>query len=202
LTEIILVRHGQTAWNKEPRFRGQVDIPLDETGIIQAKATADRISQWSVSAVYSSPLKRARSTAQVIAEKQGIEVELHNGLLDIDFGRWQGLTPEEVAMQDGDLLDTWLKEPHKVIFPEGESLNEVRDRFTSALNELVSKHDNETIVVVSHVVALKVILCAILGLDDSHFWQIAQYNCAISIVYIKKDSNFIVSLINDICHLK
>ena len=200
MTQLILVRHGQTAWNRQPRFRGRADIELDETGLAQAQATANKLSVFPVAAVYSSPLKRAMATAQPIADKLGLAVEPHHGLLDIYFGSWQGLTPQEARAQDSALLDTWLKAPHKVTFPQGEGLPDVRARVTGALDELVHKHENQTIVLVSHVVVLKVALCAILGLDNSHFWQIAQDTCAINIVNTK-DGKYIVSLLNDTCHL-
>ena len=200
MTQLILVRHGQTAWNREPRFRGRADIELDETGLVQAQATANRLSRFSVTAIYSSPLKRALTTAQAIADKFGVTVQPHNGLLDIYFGKWQGLTPQEASDQDGVLLDAWRNAPHKVTFPQGEGLTHVRDRVTSALDELTAKHADETIVLVSHVVVLKVLLCVLLGLDDSHFWKIAQDTCAINIIKVK-DGNYIVSLINDTCHL-
>jgi broad specificity phosphatase PhoE len=200
LTQLILVRHGQTAWNREPHFRGRADIELDETGLVQAQATANRLSRFSVTAIYSSPLKRALTTAQAIADKFGLTVQPHNGLLDIYFGKWQGLTPQEASDQDGVLLDAWRNAPHKVTFPQGEGLTHVRDRVTSALDELTAKHADETIVLVSHVVVLKVLLCVLLGLDDSHFWKIAQDTCAINIIKVK-DGNYIVSLINDTCHL-
>ena len=200
MTQLILVRHGRTAWNKEPRFRGQADIPLDDTGLAQAQATAVRLSQFPVAAVYSSPLIRAMATAQPIADKFGLAVEPHNGLIDINFGRLQGLPPQQVREQDGDLLNAWLSEPQTVTFPDGECLNDVRNRFTGALDELTTRHADETIVLVSHVVALKVALCTVLGLDNSHFWQIAQDTCAINIVS-SKDGKYIVSLLNDTCHL-
>jgi len=200
LTQLVLVRHGQTAWNKQPRFRGQADIALDETGLAQAQATADKLARFPISAVYSSPLKRAMATAQPIADKFGLSVQSHNGLIDIDFGKCNGLTPDEARTRYGDLLDNWLTKPQIVTFPNGESLNNVTDRFTSTLDELVNNHTDQTIVLVSHMVALKAVLCAVLGLDNSHFWQIAQDTCAINIVNTK-DGNYIISLLNDTCHL-
>jgi len=200
LTQLILVRHGRTAWNKEPRFRGQADIPLDETGLAQAQATAVRLSQFPITAVYSSPLQRTMVTAQPVADKFGLAVQPHHGLIDINFGRLQGLPPQQVREQDADLLNAWQTTPHVVTFPDGESLNDVRDRFTGALNELTVRHADETVVLVSHMVALKVALCVVLGMDNSHFWQIAQDTCAINIVS-SKDGKYIVSLLNDTCHL-
>ena len=200
MTQLILVRHGQTAWNKQPRFRGRADIELDDTGLAQAKATAAKISRWPVSSVYSSPLKRAMVTAQAIADKLELAVQAHDGLVDIYFGTWQGLTPQQAREDNGELLDTWLKSPQKVTFPQGESLTHVRDRVVGALHELNAKHKDETIVLVSHVVVLKVLLCYVLGLDNSHFWKIEQGTCAINIVKAN-DGDYIVSLINDTCHL-
>jgi broad specificity phosphatase PhoE len=200
LTQLILVRHGQTAWNKRPRFRGRADIELDDTGLAQAAATAARITQWPVAAVYSSPLKRAMATAQAIAKEFDLNVQAHDGLLDIYFGTWQGLTPQQAREDNGELLENWLKEPQNVTFPEGESLAHVRDRVISALDELTSKHRDETIVLVSHVVVLKVLLCYVLGLDNSHFWKIEQGTCAINMVKAN-GGDYIVSLINDTCHL-
>ena len=95
-TSIILVRHGQTEWNRVERFRGRIDIPLNQTGIDQAKKTAKRIStRWNPSAVYTSPLSRAKETAEIIAQSCKLAAQVNNGLIDINYGEWQGLTPEE-----------------------------------------------------------------------------------------------------------
>jgi hypothetical protein len=97
MTHILLVRHGQTAWNRIDRFLGQADVPLDEVGIAQAESTAQRIaSQWRVNAVYSSPISRALNTAQAVARLFNLSVQPHSGLTDINFGLWQGLSPEQV----------------------------------------------------------------------------------------------------------
>lgn len=200
MTQLILVRHGQTAWNRKPRFRGQYDIELDEVGLAQALATADKLARFPIAAVYSSPLKRALATAQPIADVFGLSVQPHNGLMDINFGKCQGLTPDEVRVRYGDLVDNWLQKPQTVTFPDGECLNDVGSRFNQALNELTAKHNGQTIALISHVVALKVALCMILGLDNSHFWLVAQDNCAINIVNAK-DGAYTIKLINDTCHL-
>src|SRR3989337_9617 len=97
MTQIILVRHGQTAWNREERFRGHADIPLDETGLLQAQATADRIAmQWKPDAVYAGPLSRTLKTAEPTAQLFNLAVQVEDGLIDVDCGLWQGLTPTEV----------------------------------------------------------------------------------------------------------
>ena len=102
MTRFVLVRHGQTEWNRVERFRGRKDLLLDATGLRQALAAALRIKDWPVAAVYSSPLRRALETAKVIANQLDLPVEPLDGLIDLDFGDWQGLTAEEAAKQDGE----------------------------------------------------------------------------------------------------
>ncbi len=93
MTRFILVRHGQTEWNRVERFRGRADLALNETGIRQAEAVAERLSRWQVATVYTSPLQRASVTAQTLASHLGLAVQPLDALIDIDFGRWQGLWP-------------------------------------------------------------------------------------------------------------
>lgn len=96
MTRIVLIRHGQTEWNRLERFRGRADLSLNEVGLAQAEATARRIAAaWPASAVYSSPLKRAMETAKIIAEALALAVQPLAGLMDIDYGEWQGLSPDD-----------------------------------------------------------------------------------------------------------
>jgi probable phosphoglycerate mutase len=201
MTRFLLVRHGQTAWNREERFRGRHDLLLDETGLRQAYAAAMHLLDQPVAAIYSSPLKRTVMTAKVIANQMGLPVERHEGLLDIDFGRWQGLNADEAKKQDAELFRTWLEEPHKMRFPGGEGLDDVRKRVTAAVEQLAARHPDETVILVSHMVVCKVLLCAMLGLDNSHYWQVGQDVCAINAFEIKGGIPT-VSLINDTCHLE
>jgi len=203
LTRIVIIRHGQTAWNEGDgeRFRGRADIELDQKGINQAKATATRIAQWKIDAIYSSPLKRTLNTAETVAEPLRLPVQPLEGLIDVDYGKWQGLSLEEAASNDYKLYDLWLQSPHMVTFPLGENLEQVRKRAVAAVNTILPKHPEQTIILVSHKVVCKVLLCYFLGLDNSHFWQVQQDTCAINIVDIN-DNNPIVALLNDTCHLK
>ncbi len=201
-TTIILVRHGQTAWN-EPgeRIRGQSDVPLSEEGIAQARATARYIAaRWPLTAVYSSPLSRAMETARAIAEAQGLEVRPLPGLLDLGFGEWEGLTIAEVRDRYPDLWRAWQEAPHTLHFPGGESLDAVRERAMAALEETVRRHPGETIALVGHRVVNQVLLCAILGLGNDHFWHVAQDTCAVN--QIEWNGKFYrLMLMNDTSHL-
>jgi broad specificity phosphatase PhoE len=183
------------------RFRGRADIELDEVGIKQAEAVAARITDWKVSAVYSSPLRRALTTAEILAHPFGLEVKPLPGIIDIDFGEWQGLAPEKAAAKDDGLYSKWLENPHEVKFPSGESLNIVRERAAAAVNGLISQHTKETVVLVSHKVVCHILILSLLGLDNSHFWQITQDVCAINLFEVRGGIPSALSL-NDTCHLR
>jgi broad specificity phosphatase PhoE len=200
---IILVRHGQTGWNEGvgERFRGRSEIDLDELGVRQAEATAPRITQWEVAAVYSSPLKRAMSTAQILADSLNIEPCPIDGLIDIDYGAWQGLSLEEAQADDSRLYSLWLESPHLATFPEGEALDQVRSRAVAAVDSILSSHPEQPVVLVSHKVVCKVLMCSFLGLELSQFWQVEQHTCAINEVEIGVPSP-VVKLLNDTCHLR
>ncbi|MFC1846319.1 histidine phosphatase family protein [Chloroflexota bacterium] len=197
---IILVRHGRTEWNREERFRGRADLDLDEVGVKQAEAAAGRVADWPISVVYSSPLRRAMNTAQALAGKLDLEVTPLPGIIDIDFGKWQGLSMEEAAADNAALFQKWLTSPHEVRFPGGESLEIVRDRIDSAVAELKQRHSDQTIVLVSHRVVCQAMVLYFLELDNSHFWQIKQDVCAINIFKIEEDIARTL-LVNDTCHL-
>lgn len=201
-TTIILVRHGQTAWN-EPgeRIRGQSDVPLSEEGIAQARATARYIAaRWPLTAVYSSPLSRAMETARAIADAQGLPVHPLPGLLDLGFGEWEGLTIAEVRARYPDLWQAWQEAPHTLHFPGGESLDAVRERAIAALEETVRRHPGETVAMVGHRVVNQVLLCAILDLGNDHFWHVAQDTCAVN--QIEWNGRFYrLVLMNDTSHL-
>ena len=198
---IILVRHGQTEWNRVERFRGRADVTLNETGLSQAEATGQRVAaEWTPSAVYSSLLSRAVMTAEAIARHFDLPVQVHPGLADIDYGEWQGLTPDEVRERWPAALHAWYKEPETARIPGGETLAGLRARGMSAVNELAAKHAGQTIVLVGHTVINRIILLGVLGLGNERFWHIKQDTCAINVFEAEKGDFVLVSL-NDTCHL-
>ena len=205
MTRIILVRHGQTAWNvgagAVERFRGQIDLPLNDTGLAQARALAEQLADHPITAVYSSPLKRAMGTAQPTAQQLGLPVQPLPGIIDINYGDWQGLSPVEVAQAYPDLYPRWLETPQRVKFPHGESLRQVRLRGMAALKDASTRHEGKVILLVAHQVVNKVLVCAMLGLGNSHFWRIQQDNACIN-VFEHQDGIFTTVLLNDTCHLR
>ena len=200
MTQIILARHGETEWNVEQIFRGRIDIELNETGVRQAELLAEYLSNLKIDAVYSSPLRRALKTAEMIASHHKLDVEIAPGLIDFDYGKWQGLPHQEVKDKYKELYGKWLKNPHQVKMPDGESLNDVRERALSVVDDVVAKYEG-TVVLVSHRVVNKVLICALLGLDNSHFWNIKQDTCGTT-TFAYEDKRFILTKHNNTSYLK
>jgi broad specificity phosphatase PhoE len=207
-TTLILVRHGQTEWNRVERFRGRADVPLNETGLAQAEATGRRVAaEWAPVAIYASPLSRAVKTAEAIAgacnQEPGtkLAVQIHPGLADIDFGEWKGLTPEEARQRWPEAVDAWYNAPHTAHIPGGESLETLRRRAMEAIRELAARHCGQTIVMVGHTVVNRVILLGVLGLGNDRFWHLKQDTCAINVIEAQ-GGDFTLASLNDTCHLR
>ncbi|HUL41893.1 MAG TPA: histidine phosphatase family protein [Burkholderiales bacterium] len=202
MTKIILTRHGRTEWDSHPpRFRGRADLALSKAGLEQARKTGARIgSSWTPSAVYSSPMKRCVITGQIIAAPFRVEVQPIDGLNDIDYGEWQGITVDEAKTRWPNEFFIWSRSPHLARFPRGESLEEVMTRASSAVRDVLRRHVNETIVLVGHNSVNRVILLHALGLSLSHYRCLAQDMCAISELNFS-DGRFAIKTINESYHL-
>ena len=199
---LILIRHGQTEWNRLERFRGHADVPLNENGLAQAAATGRRAaSEWDLAAVYSSPLSRAVKTAEAVAVQFGIAVQVINGLVDIDYGEWQGLTPDEARQRWPEQVDNWYRCPERAFIPGGEALIDLRARAMQTVNDLAARHVGQTIALVGHTVINRIILLGVLGLGNERFWHIRQDTCAINVIEAEAGDFTLVSL-NDTCHLR
>jgi broad specificity phosphatase PhoE len=200
MTKLILARHGETVWNVEKIFRGRADVNLDEVGIKQAELLGKYLSNWKLEAIYSSPLKRALDTANIVARYQKIGVHIAEGLIDFDYGEWQSLPEQEAKRLYPTLHNEWHNNPHKVKMPGGESLEDVRRRIIEVVNHVLFKYQG-SVVLVSHRVVNKVLICSLLGLDNSHFWNINQDVGGITIFnYV--DGRFVLTRHNDTSHLK
>jgi len=130
-----------------------------------------------------------------------LRVEPLEGIIDMSFGVWEGHPLRDIEASDGERYLLWREEPHRLKLPGGESLDEVRERSLVALETVIRRHNEETVILVSHRVINKVILCAVLGLDNSHFWQMSQDTTAINLVRYRH-GKYILSLMNESCHLK
>ncbi len=198
--ELILVRHGETDWNKELVFRGHMDIRLNATGIAQADATAKALEAKVFEAIYSSPLKRAMVTAKRIASPHEIEVREKFDLVDINYGVWQGLPESTVKLKYPGLYEKWLKTPSRVRPPGGESPRKCWKRVVSALREIIFLHGTGTVVIVSHRIPVKLMTAYLLGKNRHYIGRIRHDPCAISIFEVE-ERKFKPVILNDTSHL-
>jgi probable phosphoglycerate mutase len=201
MTKIILVRHGHVEGISPERFRGRADLALTTEGRRQADATARRIhAVWAPTAVYTSPLSRSRETGETIGKLSGLSPNLVDGLIDIDYGQWQGLTPDQVRARWPELLDTWYRAPDWAAIPGGETLQDVLTRAVSALRKVIHRHPNDTAVLVGHDSVNRVVLLHALELPLSRYWRLGQGPCAINEIDFLEDGPVVVS-VNETCHL-
>ena len=156
---IYLVRHGRTVLNVEKRFRGRLEIPLDDTGRREALLAARALADASLAAVYTSPLSRAREVALAIAGAAHAETILdHPGLLNLDYGAWEGLTKDECARRDPEAWTLYRTEPERAWCPDGEALRAAADRVTDALAEIGAAHPGKAVAAVTHGVMVRLAL--------------------------------------------
>jgi broad specificity phosphatase PhoE len=198
MSECILVRHAQTDWNKKEIFRGRAEVELNRTGIRHAEKTSTLLADLPIDGICTSPLKRSIVTAQILARPHSVKPREYPGLIDIDYGEWQGLMREEVERKFTGLYTQWINQPHLVKFPEGESLSDVEKRAVACFKEIVESHNFS--IIVSHRVVIKVILLHILGLPLSAFWKVKQDPCAITRIDYNGGRYTILSL-NESYHL-
>jgi probable phosphoglycerate mutase len=153
---IYMVRHGQTVWNVDKRFRGTVDVPLNETGRRDAQRAAAHLADAGLEAVYTSPLSRAREVAEEIAAAAGLRATSdHPGLLNLDYGDWHGCTKEECATRDPEAWRRYREDPERARCPSGEALADAADRVTGALFEMARRHPRGIVAAVSHGVMVR-----------------------------------------------
>jgi probable phosphoglycerate mutase len=200
VTRLYLIRHGQTAWNREERFRGRADLEMEVTGYHQAEAIADRLAGSGIRAIYSSPMKRAVATAEITARRLGLQVQVDTDFHDLDFGEWEGLSPQEAAARDPAMWDKWVNQPHLVKFPGGEDLQTVRQRLARGITRLVKQHTGGAFAIVSHRLVSQLAILHLLDMDNAKFWRVMQDVACINTFDIRGDVPIAVC-INETCHL-
>ena len=200
-TRFILIRHGQTEWNRgAERFRGRADVLLNATGQQQAQQLTAFLAHEKMDALYVSPMQRTLQTAQPLAAVHKLIAQPHPALLDIDFGELEGLTQEEARAAFPEIMVQWENAPGTVKFPNGESLRAVRARIVGLLDELAEKHAAETVTLVSHKVVCGAMMCVALGLPLSAQWRIKQDLACLNL-FERRDSDYVVTLLNCTAHL-
>ena len=176
-----LIRHGESVFNKKGIIQGHTNSPLTETGIEQAKLTGLWLKENAkITRIYTSPLKRALQTAEVIAQILGVELILTEEFKEICLGEWEGKSIEEIKEKDWGNLRLWYTEPLKARIPKAENLIEFRDRVINTFLKIIEKEKEGEIAIVSHGGVISVIIAYILNLDMNHIWRMKLNNASIS----------------------
>jgi broad specificity phosphatase PhoE len=198
---LFAVRHGDTEFARERRFTGSRDVALSPHGRQQVEAVARALAGTFLGAVYSSPLSRARASAEVIAAPHSLGVRVEPAFREMAFGQWEGLTRAEVGMRYPREFETWASAPHVVRPAGGERLDEVAARVGKGLAALCEEHGGESIALVSHAVVTRLIVLAALGLGPDRLWSVDASPAGITEIEYQ-DGWVTVHRMNTLIHLE
>lgn len=183
---LLLVRHGETEWNRQGKFQGQIDIPLNDNGRNQAAKAAEFLKDVNIDFAVSSTMSRPKETAEIILKYHpSLKLELFAGLREISHGLWEGKFESEIEQEFPGELERWRTIPAEVQMPEGENLEQVRERSVSDWNGIIKNAESQQLqlgLVVAHDATNKTLLCHILGLSGENFWNFRQGNGAVSVI--------------------
>jgi len=197
---IFLVRHAETEWNRARRVQGVSDIPLSARGREQAEALAARLVSEPFVAIYASPLSRARETAETVARRHMLPVELVPGLAEFDQGDLEGHAIRDLITEHAELLAAFTKDPTHVRIPGGETLAELQARAWEAFTLVLDRHDRGSVLVVGHNMTNLMLLCRFLGLPIAHFRRLTQSSTGVTIIE-RGFQGLFLRVMNDLSHL-
>jgi len=203
--KLILVRHGETDWNKQRRVQGLSNLGLNETGRKQADALAQVLRKEKVDVIYTSPLRRARETAQAISRFHRVEVVTIDGLKELDVGEVDGMTYEEMKVHHSEFFAKWMVDFTSVRLPGGGFLPELQNECCSAIQDVVKRecevNGNRTVVAVTHFFPILCIVCSTLGIGLSHCRRLRLDVASMCVLEFNPDKAALVTF-NDTCHLR
>lgn len=204
---LLLVRHGETDWNRQKRFQGQIDVPLNDNGRSQAGQAAEYLKAIPLRYAVTSPMLRPKETAEIILQHHpDVQLELEDNLREISHGLWEGKLESEIEAEFPGELQRWQTNPEAVQMLEGENLQQVWERAIAAWDAIVESAINRPepgiTLVVAHDAINKAILCYVLGLGPANFWNFKQGNGAVSVIdYAGADSQPVLTCMNSTAHL-
>ncbi len=202
--KIMLVRHGETYWNVSGKIQGRSDIELSPKGIEQAEILAKYCPFERADAVYSSDLKRARMTAEILAKKFNLSVATVPELREVSFGDWEGNNFRDLSKTEPENVEKFFRRPDELKISNGETFAELQTRAMIGLKKIIAAHtndENSQIIVAAHGAVNRAILCAILDIPLRNMWLLSQFNTAVNILRVD-DGFFTVDLINGTAHLE
>ena len=200
-TRLFLIRHGATPLTAEDRFAGSTDVELSDEGRGQAQRLAARLAHQRIAAVYASPMKRTMDTARIVTGPHSVDVQPRPGLKEIDHGHWEGQSRREVGQRHAAEYANWEQDPFSFAPQGGESGISVLARALPVIREIVLAHPDETVALVSHKATLRLVLCALLGIDARGYRdRLDQSPACLNVVDFKDVVRARLVLFNDVSH--
>lgn len=200
-TRLFLVRHGATTLSIDDRFAGATDVDLSEEGRRQAALLGARLAKEKIAAVYASPMRRTRDTAHAVAKPHGLDVTFESGLREIDHGRWEGLTRRDVEERYSEELAAWEKDPFTFAPEGGDTGLAVMARALPVLRAIVLRHEHESVLVVSHKATIRILMCALLGIDPRDYRAVLdQAPACLNVLVFDAPARARLMLYNDTSH--
>ncbi len=201
MLELYLIRHGQTDFSRENRFCGAIDPPLNEVGLRMADAFGAAYAKEKWEAIYASPRLRARQTANGLAHRVNVDVHIEEGLAEIAYGDWESLRHEDVKAQWPEAYDYWAADTASRGTPGGETAFQVAARAAPVIERVKARHTSGKILLVSHKATIRILACALLGMDVRLFRdRIAQPVAAVTKFQLKKTGP-LLTMLGDVSHL-
>lgn len=200
-TKIILVRHGECQGNREGLFRGRSNFPLNEVGLVQARELAKELKLFQPIRIFTSPLTRAKQTAEAISQECEVELEERDGMNNIELGPWEGKSKLNIAEKYPNEWQIWLNQPEKLAIPGMESLDCIQERAKKDLSEIIKQFYGKTFVIVSHRAVLKPLIASCIGIHKPYFWRIHLDTASYSIIHFEEFKGFILVQLNQTKHL-
>ena len=200
-TTVLLVRHGQTNSNVTGFYMGWSDEDLDEVGRTQARRLSSRLSGWPIASVYTSPLRRAHTTAAILAEPHMLELNVLDDLIELGLGDWQGLHMDEIKRRWPDVWQQSRIDPSEVTMPNGESFRQVTERAVRVFESVLDSNPGKQVLIVTHEVVVKVIVAHVLGVSNSMYRRFEVNNASLSMVRVANSNSRLITL-NDTSHLE
>jgi len=200
-TTVLLIRHGQTRSNVAGYYMGWSEEDLNEVGYIQARKLASRLADSPIAAIYTSPLKRAHTTASLIAEHHGLKVKPLDDLIEIKLGDWQGLHEGEIAERWPEMWKQSEVDPSVMAMPHGESFSQVVERAVRAFEMVVAANREKRVAIVTHDIVVRIVVAYVLGVTYSIYRRLKVDNASLSVIWVTASSKRLVTL-NDTSHFE
>jgi len=203
MLRLLLVRHGESVWNEEERIQGQQDIPLSENGRKQAVALGERLRGVKIDACFSSPLKRATETAELILKASGnsLPIATVSELMERNFGEWEGKCVAELKVESAKEFARWVAAHYLPAPPRGESVEELLARVKMGLERILAEVSDGTVLVVGHSGSVKAAICVLFQLPPESFAKLKVDNASLTVLEIS-DGRPRLCHFNDTCHLR